>query len=227
MPERKLPSGKIVEFVGLKGRDERKLLNDIQARKVSAFDELMRSCTRSIDRIAVESMDAILDLHSGDRLALLLFLRAETYGERVSFDWTCPRCSQKTPVEASLGDIDYERPLVLDVGPAQLPRAQKNATWALPTGHTEALLAKLRRGAKTIDTTHLLLSRSVAIEARVANERELDDLEAADRALLHEKLRRNGGPDSAIECPCGACGHVGLTRFEVLPDFFFPAVARA
>jgi hypothetical protein len=227
MPERKLPSGKMVELVGLKGRDERKLLNDIQARKVSAFDELMRACTRTIDRVAVESMDAILDLHSGDRLALLLFLREETYGPTVSFDWTCPRCTEKSPVQASLSDIDFERPLILDTGPLELPRSKKSATWALPTGHSEARLAKLRRGAKTVDTTHLLLSRSVAIDGKPASERELDDLEAADRSLILEKLRQSGGPDSTIECPCGACGHLGVTRFEVLPDFFFPAVGRA
>jgi hypothetical protein len=227
MSERKLPSGKIAEFVGLKGRDERKLLNDIQARKVTAFDELMRACTRAIDRVAVESMDAILDLHSGDRLALLLFLREESYGGQVDFDWTCRLCGATSAVQASLSDIDYERPLNLDTGPIRLPRLQKQATWSLPSGHSEAKLAKLRRGAKTIDTTHLLLSRAVVIDGKAASERELDDLEAADRSLLLDKLKRAGGPDSTIECACGSCGHIGATRFEALPDFFFPAVGRA
>jgi hypothetical protein len=227
MPERILPSRKTVELVGLKGRDERKLLNDIQARKVTAFDELMRACTRSIDRVAVESMDAILDLHSGDRLALLLFLREESYGPEVEFQWTCPRCGEKSQVEASLDGIDYERPLVVDTGPLPLPRVGKDATWTLPTGHAETRLARLRRGAKTIDITHLLLSRSVTVGGKVLGERELDDLEAQDRALLLDRLKRVGGPDSMVECPCGACGHVGSTRFEALPDFFFPAVGRA
>ena len=227
MLERKLPSGKTVEFVGLKGRDERKLLNDIQARKVTAFDELMRACTRSIDRVALESMDAILDLHSGDRVALLLFLRAESYGPDVEFEWACPRCSQKSQVQASLDDIDYERALMMETGPATLPRSQKPATWALPTGHAEAKLAKLRRGAKTIDMTHLMLSRAVTIDGKVVPERELDDLEAADRSLILGKLKSVGGPDSTVECACTSCGHVGTTRFEALPDFFFPAVGRA
>jgi hypothetical protein len=221
MPELVLPSGKKAEIVTIKGRVERELWKHMQARKPESYDLLCRACTRSIDGVAVESMEDILALHSSDRTALTLGIRRESYGSQVTWTIKCKECGDVERV-AEIDAIDWNVPLLYEVGPITLPRSGKTATWALPTGHTELRYRKLHRGS-AFDPTILMLSRMVELDGKKTSENQLDDLEGIDRAAILRALRRIGGPDTTINATCD-CGTRRTTKFELLPELFLVGV---
>lgn len=222
MATAQLPSGKPFEYRGYKGKEERAMIKALQARSASGYDELMMSCVSSISGEAVKTDAQILDLHSGDRRAILLRIREATHGPLVDLKWECSHCHFENIVRADMSGIDWDVPLVVDEGPLEL-RNKVVAAWKQPTGRSETKFAQLRRGSQQVDLIHLLMSRGVTLDGKAASEDRLEDLEAADLQEIYKRITKVGGPDSSIEAHCSSCQKLFRSRFEAVPSFFFPA----
>jgi hypothetical protein len=229
MPEKKLPTGAVMVFERYTTKEQRELYKKIQTRKRSAFDDLFKATIKTIDGKPA-TMEAILAMHSADRIAALIHIRLEMHGEWVPFGFECSKCNfLNPPKKVSLNGIDYENfppPVVAADCIATLPRSKKEATWEIPTGKAEKKFSDLAAGSVSVDFGHLMLARGLRLDGVPVADEAIDKIDPEDFEFLLPHFQKNGGLDTSVEADCGSCGKQYKTHFEAIPDFFFPAVAR-
>lgn len=231
MAEAKLPSGKLITFEKYSTKQQRMMYKKLQQKKSDAGDLLMQHCIKTIDGEAVTAPKPILDLHSGDRIAATLHVRRLVHGPLVKFSFECRGCHVQNPrdgnkaMSASIDEVNWDVPLIMDCGPVTLPISGKKATWGLPTGHTEKLFVELGGGGATVDLCYMMLARGLKLDDVTMSDDAVDAMEPADSEFLIPFFNKIGGPDTRVDAECWSCGKAWKSPIERLPDFFYRAVS--
>lgn len=180
------------------GDDEALLVEGIGVASVAArASALLAACVERLGGEEVGLSD-VRALVVGDREALLLQLRAATFGERVACVLDCPSCGERMDLELAVPDLLVGRyAQVL----SEHALAVDGGAWVrfrLPTG------ADLEAAAEAVDVeagAALLLARCVLGDATAAT------LGDATRAALEEEMARlDPQAELRIAVACPACG---------------------
>jgi len=176
----------------------------------------------------------------GRRDALLLSLRARTFGKRLTSYAECPRCSEKLEFEESIENIATGNEvfgpstgaafsadsLVLTGEPKSLEVDGYSVQYHLPDSFDLAAIASAREPEAA---RQLLLDRCVVGIARSGAPASLEsqnsiaarDLPATIVALLSEKLEQvDPDADISFELTCPACGHRWQVAFDIVTFFW-------
>lgn len=225
MGEFKIPSsGDVIEIRGMKVKEQSLLLDKKGMVNGTAVNKLLQNCvlTGGID---------VNELFLGDRTALLIAIRIETYGPEFVFRHTCPTCEQSSYYREDLSKLrvqylDPPLPLGEDrVYEFKLPRRGVVVKYRHLRGKDEQKLRIAKSQAKEAIMQALLRVRTVEIEGeKVVSTKWFDDLEGYDSAALFADMERTDcGIETDIE---GTCPHCATTFELSLPiaskDFFMP-----
>ena len=217
-----LPSGTEIELQEMTGREEAILTNKRLALTGDAFNKVMKNCTLRIgDKTEITDND-FLEMLSGDRLALLLFLRKLSYGDEVELSIPCSdsECDGVANVLVDLNDIEIEpygseREFTVD-----LPSGKK-VSFVHLTGSMEKRIAALDKQ----DVHTSMLMRIKSIDGQAPNKDSINGMSIRDIGKLRTAMNDvDGGPDTVIETACPKCGSKIRTRLEGESNFFFPSL---
>lgn len=197
-----------------------------EVRELNGFDEeaIARSKTPGLALLAIleratvrigdeRATPKMLDeLTIGDRLELLLGIRAMTWGDEFSDVVQCPRCEQEQDVSISLSeDIprnvpdnkEYERTMSLS-----LPSGRE-AVMRYPTGvvHKKVMNGTITNIAEM--TTELIVECVESLtDVPFINRQAANSLSLRDRQAIYTRLSDDApGPQlSNVKKPCSSCG---------------------
>ncbi len=223
------------------GRDEDMLASD-SVPVVRRLNAVMAGCTLAVgdvnDRTTIEK--AVLDMPSGDRMALLVGLRILSHGPMYDMLVTCDRCSNEGKATVNLEEFETEAPedpSVRTFTETMPPGCKyKTVQWAVLTGHSDSLLEELREKVQDSDMTLHLLARLRKLDDKEVSFRSkgairevveaVKDLRSRDYDFLRTKFaEREGGVDMSFEFRCPKCKKDLKGRVNVgQPGFFFPSV---
>ena len=206
----KLPSsGYVIEARCLNVAEQNLLVSGRKngKRDGSAINEVLSSC------ILTPGYDSN-ELLIGDRVALLIHLRALTYGPKFQFRTQCPKCGSGFYWEEDIGELPVtylDPPLALGetrLYERTLPSSGKAYKFRLLRGKDERLMNKVLDGCS--DYYFATMARLIVAEVegeRVLSAQWFNDLPAADLDYILAEWRAAdcGWTHSlAIECPkCG------------------------
>jgi len=233
MPTISLPLGTTAEIRGMTGRDEDLLLNPKKARSGEAVDDILSNCTLKLtfpDGRVVSPVQAgdVKRLKSPDRLALLIGVRRESFGDALVAELTDPQTGEKFNATVDLATLE-EKPApfnadggVIDQGPYDITLSNgKRLSVDFLDGKKELLLAKADPASVL---TSAMYHRIVEVEGVHKNDIRnwLLDLPVRERNELREKLAAlDCGPVTAVtaDAPSGV-----EVQFDIQEQrsFFFP-----
>lgn len=230
MGEFKIPSsGDVIEIRGMKVKEQSWLLDRKGMINGTAINKILQSC------VLTEGID-VNELLLGDRTALLIAIRVETYGPEFVFKYMCPVCEQSSYYREDLTQLrvqylDPPLPLGEDrIYEFRLPRRGVVVKYRHLRGKDESKLRIVKSQSRDAIIQALLRVRTVEIEGeKMVTAKWFDDLDGYDAAALFADMERNDcGVETDIE---GTCPHCGST-FEIsLPiasrDFFMPTPRQA
>ena len=228
-----LPSKTEAEVKEITGVEETILEDAIQAKYPDADSRFVAACTLSLGGKKSPSLNDILNLHSGDRLRLLIEIRRESLGDIVEDSFLCEdkECKARSFFRVDLADVE-DLPLELE-GNVPLSNG-RNAHYTFPSGASELMMKQSLRSQQNAKGQQnmkkkmsvfnaIMLSRKVTLEGVLATEEALNALSLRDREEIIERMMRPvGGPDTKIEQECEKCGRSWTGRVEGLPAFLFP-----
>jgi hypothetical protein len=228
MREVQLPLGGTAEVRGMKGREEDLLSNEKLVRSGEAMELLLAGCTSRLRELTEETegrgirtadTEALL---SPDRVALLLAIRAETYGDTVECELQCAErsCREKFAVDVDLSEISSKP--AKGEGPYTATLSDGTVVkFDFMTGKREKALARMKTNVAT-----------AALEARVKDvsgthrndiRRWLEDVSAGLRNELRNKMEElDCGPEVIATAECPTCGEEVQFVIPEQRGFFFP-----
>ena len=217
-----LPSGIEVEMQEMTGREEALLTNKRLAMTGESLNKVLKNCTLSIDdNIDVKESD-ILDLLSGDRMAMLIHLRQISFGDECELNLRCGDgdCNGVALITVDLNDVSIKKYGEKREFEITLPSGKK-VTFVLLNGHMEKRLAALEKP----DVHASMLMRVKCIDGRPPNKDTITEMSARDINALRSAMEDvDAGPDTLIETSCPKCGARIRTRLEGESGFFFPSL---
>lgn len=177
------------------------------------------------------------DLLSSDRVYIMLWLRAVSYGNEYKFNLTCPSaaCTKRFEYEVDLGEhpIDEMPDGAEEPFTYTLPFSKYELTFRLPRGLDEMEIIKLQNQPKKMnDTDESIVKRmsSCILAIKDPNGQELphnviepfvESMRAGDASAFREELAR---VDSGIEdikgIRCPHCDHEFDTPIPITENFF-------
>ena len=223
-------------------------LKEIEVRYMTAADEdilTSRSLLRSGKAIDAVLKNCILDarinpeeLLSGDKNALITFLRVSGYGPEYKVEIDCPSCEETSKYEFDLSQLEMK---TLDVEPIE--QGENRFHIQLPTGtHIEFKFLnsaeekeisdaqdRIKRSTNSpVDrnvTTRLkntIISIDGNTDSSLINQ-YVDTLNVRDSRALRKHMEDNT-PDIDMnqEFNCSHCGHRGEVDVPISVSFFWP-----
>ena len=93
-----LPSGRKITVLETTGKEEQ-ILSKLKDRKPGVLEEYLCSVTENLDGVKGHpTTQQILDMLSGDRTMILLYVRLLTHGEIVTYKLNCKECNSKSGI---------------------------------------------------------------------------------------------------------------------------------
>lgn len=208
----------------------------------TVVDQLIRRCSS-----LPKEFDP-LDLYIGDRVFLMINIRAASYGTKYNFTSQCPSCNAKAPFEVDLTtDLeiqelqdDYDDPFTVT-----LPHSQDVVTMKLFRGREERRVIQFVEGLQKKGNVQQLgdpayvyrlalhiNSVESADEKRRVNPgspkdimaqaiRYIENLDAPDSSAVREEIdSRTPGIILAVNLDCRSCGNNWDTSMPMSADFF-------
>ena len=223
-------------------------LKEIEVRYMTAADEdilTSRSLLRSGKAIDAVLKNCILDarinpeeLLSGDKNALITFLRVSGYGPEYKVEIDCPSCEETSKYEFDLSQLEMK---TLDVEPIE--QGENRFHIQLPTGtHIEFKFLnsaeekeisdaqdRIKRSTNSpIDRNVTTRLKNTIISIDGNNDPSLinqyvDTLNVRDSRALRKHMEDNT-PDIDMnqEFNCSHCGHRGEVDVPISVSFFWP-----
>lgn len=218
-----LPSGIEVELREMTGAEEELLTNQRLVRSGEAINQVLKNCLIRLGEETSITVNHVLDLLSGDRLALLIYLRQVSLGDSVDLELQCSHqgCRSRTYLTVNLEDLEKSSYGEEREFKFTLPGSQSEVTFGYLDGHKEKRLAAL----KEPNITSAMLMRILTVDGKAPSKKLLAEMSMRDRSALRAEMARvDAGIDTAIECECDQCGALLKTRLEAEPAFLFPGV---
>jgi len=176
------------------GADEAFLLERQGLSRAEVVSELLARCADGLDREDVRALTV------GDREALLLQLRAATYGERISCTVDCGACGERMDLDVGVGDA-----LVPPYAEASAVHERRVGEWTvrfrLPTGADQEEAA---RADDPVAGGLLLVERCVA-EVRRRGRRVARVPEAVVEALPVAMAELDPQAETLVALRCPEC----------------------
>ena len=177
----------------------------------------------------------VKELLSADKMAILLWLRAASYGPLYNIEVECPSCRFKfertvnleTDLAVNYAPDDFQEPLTI-----ALPRTKKKVLFQLPRAKHEDIVAKLKEAAENQAKGRLLIDRSmiermllciVDVEGvdKVFWRTWLENLVAGDTSVLRDALTKDYfGVDTTLFFRCKKCDHEWDSPMPITKNFF-------
>jgi len=226
-----------VNIRSMTARDEDILTSPALLRKGIAMNELLRAC------IMDKSVD-VDDFLVGDRNALLIVLRASSYGAKYEAQVMCPECEETFEHAFDLSKLPI-RPL--NVEPVEpgvnlfeftLPISGMKVLFRLLTGKQERERAeeqKRRKKAMGVggiedNVTSMLFRSIISIDGnddRKEIKRAVDNMPSMDSRELRDYIDEISPVVDWVEkIECLACGEETEVDMPVTADFFWPSSRR-
>jgi len=230
-----LPSGLIVEIRNMKVSDEDAMTGRNAQRDPLMWNQLLSAVVVDVKEVpgpypGVSVGDPLkaIKLYTGDRMALLLYVRRLTYGDNLDFDWSCD-CGEliqwscdlsllpvkpfpESTVEKLRDGIQLE---------AWLPDAGVNVTFRLTTGEDETKLARKRSKNRSSLISDMIMLRLLSLDSEKPRRRDVLELSGFDGDSLREDMEAaDGGVDVEIEVSCPACGRTRKINLPFDGSFF-------
>ena len=223
---------KEVELRHLTAADEDILTSRSLLRSGKAIDAVISACLAD-KRINVE------ELLSGDKNAIVTFLRVSGYGSEYDVEMDCPSCGETSKHTFDLSDLQMK---TLDIEPAapgdnrfyfQLPQSQINVEFRFLNSLQDKEIAdaqeKLKKRTQSpIDrnVTTRLKNVIIAIEGNSDQgyiNQFVDNMNVRDSRALR-KFMEDNTPDLDMEqdFECVHCGHRGEVEIPITVGFFCP-----
>ena len=223
---------KEVELRHLTAADEDILTSRSLLRSGKAIDSVISACL-SDKRINVE------ELLSGDKNAIVTFLRVSGYGSDYEVEMDCPSCGETSNHTFDLSNLNMK---TLDIEPAaagdnrfnfQLPQTQINVEFRFLNSLQDKEIAdaqdKLKKRTQSpIDRniTTRLKNVIIAIEGNSDQgyiNQFVDNMNVRDSRAIRKYMEDNT-PDLDMEqdFECVHCGHRGEVDIPITVGFFWP-----
>lgn len=237
MPILKLPLGGAVKYRNMTGAEEDLLTNQKKFQSGEAIDEILANCTEAIgsvdeagefhpDREFIRVED-IQRLKTPDRMALLLAVRRESYGDELDVDLRCESCEQDFSANIDLSQVEM-KPVPEDYDPDQgfevevdVDGKPTRIRFDYMTGNHERMLAKQKDNLMTA----AMQARLREVEGVNRNDfrRWLLNLPVTARRDLRKMMSETDcGPVMRRTVDCPYCGHEHQINAHHAPGFFFP-----
>ena len=217
----KLPSGIEAGFREMTGAEEEILTNQRMIRNGTAVNQVLKNCLVNLGDNDKPSMNDVLGLLSGDRLALLVELRGVSLGDEVDLELVCtnPACRDTNYVTVDLGDLERSTYGEAREFSFELPGAKTTVRFGLLDGHMEKRLAAI----KEVSISSAMTMRIIDIDGAKPSKKLMNDMSMRDRKALRAEMQRvDAGVDTIVVVDCEACGQRLRTRLESEPAFLFP-----
>ena len=222
------------ELIPLGGREEEILAQSDVRPSARLVSEVLSRCITRIGSISPITKEIAADLLVGDRLDLLLQLRALTFGDEVEGKVLCPwpNCGCAIGVSFRISDIRFEN--YADGGPvyemvlseeamhaSELPLGMESVAFRLPQGRDQEEISALLDVNEAQALTELLVRCVKSIGGNPATRELIRDLSAQARREIEERME-SLSPDLelSINVTCSDCDRQFLAPFD-LQTFFF------
>lgn len=172
-----------------------------------------------------------------DRIAILIALRAITFGPKYQVPYTCSACGAVNKAEVDLNADIKERPAtkaLVEPLDFMLTDAKKQVSLRYLRGSDEAAITKLRKKDAPAEESVVRMALQItkidgedagSVDARMEFVRQLTIPDAMD---MREALEAGEtGLDTRIAPSCVSCGEVNEMQMPMTPEFFRPARRRA
>ncbi|HHV62124.1 MAG TPA: hypothetical protein GXX51_05740 [Firmicutes bacterium] len=222
----RIPScGDEIEVRKLKVKEQSLLVDRKRQRDGSALNEVLQSC------ILTPGYD-VKELLVGDRLALLIHLRAVTYGSEFVFRVTCD-CGESfmwkedlsaLPVKYLDPPLPYGEDRIIE---RVLPSLGKKIKVRLLKGKDEPRMRAIRNNENSLSGLLRLITVEVEGE-KVLSAKWFDDLDADDMDYIIGEWRASDcGVDTTVQVECPACGRTQEMELPIGdPAFFMPKASK-
>jgi hypothetical protein len=224
----------VLEFKHMTAKEEDILTSKTLLKKGIAIDRVIRNVIvdKSIDP------DSLL---VGDRNALIIALRAASYGNEYQTNVTCPSCQNKTTYSFDLNDttsyggedIEVMDVIERDDGTfeVELPATKITAIFKLLTGKEEKQYlknveesTKKKNGEKLVSQQLMAMLVSVNGDDRLQTRQYVSqNLPSMDSKHLRMAYKfANPNIDLTQNFECSNCGHEAEMEVPLSADFFWP-----
>lgn len=218
----KLPLGLEAEIRGMKGSEEDLLTNEKKVKAGEALDEVIANCTLRLGELKVVQRGDIERLAAPDRMALLMAIRRETFGDEMDVTLRCenPRCGDRIPLTVDLSQLPYRE-----------AKGEPPYDIKLSDGTTvrfNFLDGKKDRQLSRMQSNQLTAAMQAQIEEvsgvhKNDIRRWLTDLDAKLRVELRNQMEAfDCGWDVVATADCPSCGEENRFNVVAQPGFFFP-----
>ncbi len=213
----------------------------IEEEKVLSTPRLIRS-GEAIDRIFESCMYENIPagkLLSPDRIFLLFYIRAISYGPEYDVEIKCPSCNTTYNESINLNtlEINYCKDDFTGEVQCTVPDSGLDIWYRLPCGEDERQLTKYREmrvknfSGSTDDTlvrrNIMLISRINTIDDRISIEQIVNNLSVKDSNYLRDQINNPGfGPQTDIFMTCPYCYHGWELDLPIDANFFFPRTKK-
>jgi hypothetical protein len=219
-----------VEYRGMTVREEDLLMSPALLKKGTVITEVMKAC---LTNKAIDPNSLI----AGDRNAIMLAIRASSYGVIYDAEWMCPSCQVKNDIPVDLAELGIK---ILELTPTEpganlfdfvLPMSQKRVTFKYLTGFEEENIIRTVEGRKKrgMENTTLITTKLqeaiVSVEGfdRGTTNRFIGMMLAGDSAALRSYMDTNEpGVNMTIWVACKSCEHGEDIQMPFGASFFWP-----
>lgn len=231
-PNSPLHNVKEIELRYMTAADEDILTSRSLLRSGKAIDSVLQSC------IVDKRIDAE-QLISGDKNALVTFLRVSGYGPEYKVEISCPSCGEESKHEFDLSQLEMK---TLEIEPVE--HGENRFSFTLPTTGVEIEFKFLNSAEekeisdaqdKLKRSTHSPIDRNVTTRLKntiisVGGNSDptfinqfVDTLNVRDSRAIR-KYMENNTPDLDMEqeFSCVHCGHRGEVDIPITVGFFWP-----
>jgi hypothetical protein len=224
-----LPLGTEVQYRGMTGRDEDILTDKKKVMAGDAINEILANCTSKIGDKEFIRVEDVERLKSPDRLALLLAIRKESYGDTLDASLECPdeNCRHKFEVEVDLATLP-EKPVVGE-SPFEVKLGTGHVVlFDYMDGRKEKALLKVKDNVITA-VLQFRIQEVIAEDGTAVHPNDLKkwlmDLPVRERSALRKAMDDvDCGPDPVVTAQCVACGtEISFNVMQEQASFFFPA----
>lgn len=230
-----------VAIRAMTAREENILLNQSYIKSGIVIEKLIEACL--VDKVDVST------LLSGDRNALMVWIRLVGYGASYEAEFTCPQCSTKQNFDFDLSALAINEP---GHEPVQegvpefeftLPKLGRRIRFRISTVQDERNASEMQKQAERLKKTrginiaeNNLATNSLkyvvtAVEGKEGNfitdrqalARFVDYIPARDAHALRDFMRQcQPDVDMGHWVECSECGHEGRITMPIGQTFFWP-----
>lgn len=191
-----------------------------------------------LDNAIIDSTLSADDMLTGDRNAVLLYLRKEGYGDNYEVRMTCPHCGEEFLDQVLLSELKYktlkENPDSDGWFSVSLPKTKWTIRFKLLTGKDENYLVKAKelqkKTKKNIAYSQLLTERFLRQIVSINGKSDKLDIKKAitnmpigDSLFLREHMGSvEPGVDMDHEFICSKCGESFEEAIPIRANLFWP-----